>query len=155
MPHHAVRQEGTTIPPGILPSQVVLLPSEQNVQFGLEAPNLASNLRAKPLTTYCSSRSRPLCRSNCSRFFLCSAFFWHLTTRCQIVHGKAVYHLPGVLPDQSVLDIKRRLEPLTGVLFIRQKLVYKGILRDADLISATKVVEGARVMLLGTPATKK
>ena len=66
-----------------------------------------------------------------------------------------MYHLPGVLPDQSVLDIKRRLEPLTGVLFIRQKLVYKGILRDADLISATKVVEGARVMLLGTPATKK
>lgn len=66
-----------------------------------------------------------------------------------------MYHLAGVLPDLSVLDIKRRLEPLTGVPFMRQKLVFKGILRDADSIGSTKVVEGAKVMLLGAPAAKK
>lgn len=74
---------------------------------------------------------------------------------CQIGHGKAVYKLAGVLPDRTVLDIKRRLEPLTGVPFIRQKLVFKGILRDADLIGSTKVVEGVKVMLLGAAAAKK
>ncbi|CAM9767734.1 unnamed protein product [Laminaria digitata] len=72
-----------------------------------------------------------------------------------IGHGKAVYQLAGVLPDRTVLDIKRRLEPLTGVPFIRQKLVFKGILRDADLIGSTKVVEGVKVMLLGAAAAKK
>lgn len=58
----------------------------------------------------------------------------------------------GVLPDQSVLDIKRRLEPLTGVPFVRQKLVFKGVLRDTDLVGATKIIEGVKVMLLGAPA---
>lgn len=61
-----------------------------------------------------------------------------------------MYELGGVVPDQvSVLDIKRRLEPITGVPFLRQKLLYKGVLRDEDKIGATKIVEGAKVMLLG------
>lgn len=50
-----------------------------------------------------------------------------------------------------MLDIKRRLEPLTGVPFVRQKLVFKGILRDSDLVGATKITDGAKVMLLGAP----
>lgn len=75
----------------------------------------------------------------------------------QIGHGKVVYELGGVVPDRvTVLDIKRRLELITGVPFLRQKLLFKGILRDDDKIAATKVVEGAKVMLLGVAtATKK
>ncbi|CAN0037138.1 unnamed protein product [Ectocarpus sp. 8 AP-2014] len=68
-------------------------------------------------------------------------------------HGKSVYELGGVMPDRmSVLELKRRLEPITGVPFLRQKLLFKGILRDGDKIGATKIVEGAKVMLLGTAA---
>lgn len=55
----------------------------------------------------------------------------------------------------SVLDLKRRLEPITGVPFLRQKLLFKGILRDGDKIGATKIVQGAKVMLLGTAAAAK
>lgn len=69
----------------------------------------------------------------------------------QVVHGKAVYQLGGIQKEETVLDIKRRLEPLTGVPFVRQKLVFKGVLRDADVVGATKIVEGAKVMLLGAP----
>lgn len=69
----------------------------------------------------------------------------------QVGHGKAVYQLEGISPECSVLDIKRRLEPLTGVPFVRQKLLFKGVLRDGDLVGATKIVEGAKVMLLGSP----
>lgn len=74
--------------------------------------------------------------------------------REQIRHGKAVHQIGGVLPEQSVLDIKRRLVPLTGVPFLRQKLIFKGVLCDTDLVSATKIVNGARVMLVGAPAAK-
>eukprot|EP00903_Cladosiphon_okamuranus_P012341 g11570.t1 len=70
-----------------------------------------------------------------------------------IGHGKAVYELGGVVPDRvTVLDIKRRLEPITGVPFSRQKLLFKGILRDGDKIGSTKIVDGAKVMLLGAAA---
>lgn len=61
-----------------------------------------------------------------------------------------------MVPDQvSVLDIKRRLEPITGVPFLRQKLLFKGVLRDGDRISATKIQEGAKVMLLGSAVAAK
>lgn len=74
----------------------------------------------------------------------------------QIGHGKAVYELGGVAPDRvTVLDIKRRLEPITGVPPLRQKLLFKGVLRDDDKIGATKIVEGAKVMLLGAAAAAK
>eukprot|EP00752_Nemacystus_decipiens_P007173 g6423.t1 len=73
-----------------------------------------------------------------------------------IGHGKAVYELDGVVPDRvTVLDLKRRLEPITGVPFSRQKLLFKGILRDGDKINATKIVEGAKVMLLGAATAGK
>ncbi|CAN0118474.1 unnamed protein product [Ascophyllum nodosum] len=68
-------------------------------------------------------------------------------------HGKTVHLLSGILNCETVLDLKRRLEPLTGVPFMRQKLVFKGILRDADLVGETKIVDGAKLMLLGTPAS--
>lgn len=77
-----------------------------------------------------------------------------LSSALQIGHGKAVYELSGILSDRvSVLDLKRRLEPLTGVPFLRQKLLFKGVLRDSDKLATTKVVEGAKVMLLGTATT--
>ena len=71
----------------------------------------------------------------------------------QVGHGKTVHLLSGILNCETVLDLKRRLEPLTGVPFMRQKLVFKGILRDADLVGETKIVDGAKLMLLGTPAS--
>lgn len=79
-----------------------------------------------------------------------------MLSTCQIGHGKTVYELGGVFPDRvTVLDIKRRLEPITGVPSSRQKLLFKGILRDGDKIGATKIMEGAKVMLLGAAAAKK
>lgn len=71
----------------------------------------------------------------------------------QIGHGKAVYQLGGIRPQNcSVLDLKKRLEPITGVPFSRQKLIFKGVLRDTDFVHSTKLVEGAKVMLLGAPS---
>lgn len=78
-------------------------------------------------------------------------FVLPLTANRQVGHGKAIYQLGGISPDCSVLDLKRRLELLTGVPFVRQKLLFKGVLRDGDLVGATKIVEGAKVMLLGAP----
>lgn len=54
-----------------------------------------------------------------------------------------------------MLDVKRRLEPLTGVPFVRQKLVFKGILRDGDLVRDTKIVDGAKLMLLVAPESNR
>lgn len=73
----------------------------------------------------------------------------------QIGHGKAIYELGGIQPQTcSVLDLKRRLEPLTGVPFTRQKLLFKGVLKDTYNIASTKIVNGAKVMLLGqAPST--
>lgn len=48
-----------------------------------------------------------------------------------------------------MLDLKRRVELLTGVPFNCQKLLFKGILKDNDSIASTKIVDGAKVMLLG------
>lgn len=74
----------------------------------------------------------------------------------QIGHGKATYKLGGILPDTcSVLDLKRRLEPLTGVPFTRQKLLFKGVLKDSDVVASTKIVDGAKVMLLSASGACK
>ncbi|CAM9205804.1 unnamed protein product [Discosporangium mesarthrocarpum] len=65
-------------------------------------------------------------------------------------HGKAVHVVGGIDLDKcSVLDLKRRLESLTGVPFLKQKLVFKGVLKDGDLMRQTKVVDGVKIMLLG------
>lgn len=48
-----------------------------------------------------------------------------------------------------MLDVKEQLERLTGVPVSRQKLLFKGLLRDSELLCNTKLVDGAKVMLLG------
>jgi hypothetical protein len=71
----------------------------------------------------------------------------------RVAHGKdRVYEVRGVDPGgTSVLDLKLRLEEVTGVPALRIRLVFKGLWKDdAMLLSGTKVQPGSKVMMMGT-----
>ncbi|CAM9251154.1 unnamed protein product [Chrysoparadoxa australica] len=68
-----------------------------------------------------------------------------------IAWGKhATFTVKGIEEALSVLELKRMLEGVTGVPFNRQKLMYKGMLKDDSKLSDTKIRDGVKVTLMGT-----
>eukprot|EP00618_Florenciella_parvula_P021747 CAMPEP_0119509432 /NCGR_PEP_ID=MMETSP1344-20130328/28724_1 /TAXON_ID=236787 /ORGANISM="Florenciella parvula, Strain CCMP2471" /LENGTH=69 /DNA_ID=CAMNT_0007546259 /DNA_START=34 /DNA_END=239 /DNA_ORIENTATION=+ len=49
--------------------------------------------------------------------------------------------------------LKQRTALLTGVSVERQKLIFKGVLDDAQLVSGTALTDNSKVMMLPRPAS--
>mmetsp|Transcript_1488 Transcript_1488/g.2316 ORF Transcript_1488/g.2316 Transcript_1488/m.2316 type:complete len:270 (+) Transcript_1488:78-887(+) len=66
--------------------------------------------------------------------------------------GKEMYSVADLDENaNTVLDLKVKLEQLTGIPVQQQKLLYKGILQDSQVICGTAVKAGAKVILMSKP----
>ena len=70
------------------------------------------------------------------------------TLHCQ--HGKNK-HSVVIDPALTVLNLKERLQEVTGVPTGLMKLMTKFMLKDADVISSTKLKDKAKVKVVGNP----
>ncbi|KAJ3033471.1 Ubiquitin domain-containing protein ubfd1 [Rhizophlyctis rosea] len=52
--------------------------------------------------------------------------------------------------SDTVLELKKRLEELTGVHVNMQKLLWKGMPKDTQTLSEAKIKDGVKVMLMGS-----
>ena len=68
------------------------------------------------------------------------------TLLCQ--HGKNK-HSVVIDPALTILNLKERLQELTGVSSALMKLMFKGMLKDVDAVGASKLKDGCKVMVVG------
>ena len=76
------------------------------------------------------------------------------TIQIKVTHGKNMINL-SIEPNTTVQDLKTRLESLTGVPMMLQKLFFKGPLKDDNaLITSLNLRESSKIMLVGSTANE-
>ena len=64
-------------------------------------------------------------------------------------YGKTTIPLEGFQPTQTILELKEKVREHTGVEVKTMKLIFKGLLKDDDRIQDTKLVNNAKVTVMG------
>lgn len=73
-----------------------------------------------------------------------------VAVRLTVLHNRSQYSLE-LQPDCTVEDLKEKLEAITNVPVNKQKLIFRGILKNDMKIASLKLPgRDTRIMLLGT-----
>lgn len=70
-----------------------------------------------------------------------------------VKYGKETIDIDKMDISSTVLDLKKELEQRTLVPIAMQKLMFKGLLKDDQRLSETKLKKGCKVMLVGSSAS--
>jgi hypothetical protein len=72
------------------------------------------------------------------------------TISFQISFKGTLYELKDRDSQSTVQELKQHLQDLTGVPVERQKLMFKGLMKNEQTLSEAKVSQGSKIMLIGS-----
>jgi hypothetical protein len=72
------------------------------------------------------------------------------TISFQVSFKGTIYEATDRDLQSTILDLKQHLHDLTGVPVERQKLMFKGLMKNEQTLSEAKVSQGSKLMLIGS-----